>query len=491
MNNGVVRRLVHAEGTVRVFEMDDGNIVERHGGSVSWRNNNPGNLKFEYAGSADKTVKVNRTKDKALADAQRQYEGIVDLDQWGNAIFESYEAGRVAKIHLLRRNYGDRAVEDMLRSYSRADCSGAVNHQAQADFIYNEGARQGVELRNKTIGAMTDAEITALADGIKGFEGWRIGEARVMREEHDLASQESQVIKASDNNVLKQGVCSSSVGELQAHLHNLGYTDLQGHLLTIDHNFGRNTRHAVKNFQRDHGLSADGVAGPNTWAALHDVIRTSSVASSITGTTTHIFGQSQNYPQEPLDTSPAYPSDTANQQLALLQAQVLEMQRQMEAMIRQRELGHEKERGDSFAVSSETPRHAAFDEYTPAQRISGRLGYNDSRHPQHDLYVDVKERLKADGHHLPEDRLTQVVGEMHMRGFQPNWEGYAKVHNDAVYVSDFSPWANRLRVDLKEPAPSVQETLRQVDDHQQTLTQQQASREQQTQSRGHGHPLSP
>ncbi|XRD86168.1 peptidoglycan-binding protein [Dyella acidisoli] len=307
------------------------------------------------------------------------------------------------------------------------------------------------------------------------------------REQHFQIQDDRSVGLFKNHEVLRQDKHGADVVKLQTDLRDLGYTDVHGDPLEPDGRFGRNTHHAVENFQRDHDLNADGVVGPNTWAALRNVVRISSVAPTVT----QISGQNQQSSQDPVDTSPVYPSDTANQQLVLLQAQVLEMQRQMEAMIRQRELGHEKERGDSFAVSSETPRHAAFDEYTPAQRITWRLGYSDPRHPQHDLYIDVKERLKADGHHLPEDRLTQVVGEMHTRGFQPNWEGYAKVHNDAVYVSDFSPWANRVRVDLKEPAPSVQETLRQVDDHQQTLTQQHALREQQTQSRGHGHSLSP
>ena len=71
------------------------------------RNNNPGNLKFEFAGSADKTVTNPRTREQALESAQGRYKGVVDLDQWGNAVFESYEAGRVAKIQLLERRFGD------------------------------------------------------------------------------------------------------------------------------------------------------------------------------------------------------------------------------------------------------------------------------------------------------------------------------------------------------------------------------------------------
>ncbi len=78
-----VTRLVATDGTTRVDEMDDGNWVAAHDGTVSWRNNNPGNLKFGYADSADHTVKTSRTKEAALESAQSSYKGVVDLDQCG------------------------------------------------------------------------------------------------------------------------------------------------------------------------------------------------------------------------------------------------------------------------------------------------------------------------------------------------------------------------------------------------------------------------
>jgi len=38
--------------------------------------------------------------------------------------------------------------------------------------------------------------------------------------------------------------------------------------LDVDGNYGRMTRHAVMAFQAAHGLAADGLAGPDTWAAI-------------------------------------------------------------------------------------------------------------------------------------------------------------------------------------------------------------------------------
>lgn len=110
MSEKKIVSLIKAEGKERTYQMEDGSVEKWTGGTVAWRNNNPGNLKFEYAGSADSTVKTTRSKEKALSDAQRRYDGIVALDQWGNAIFEDINAGRMAKIQLLANRFGEMNV---------------------------------------------------------------------------------------------------------------------------------------------------------------------------------------------------------------------------------------------------------------------------------------------------------------------------------------------------------------------------------------------
>ncbi|MBB5865204.1 peptidoglycan-binding protein [Xanthomonas sp. 3058] len=176
MSDPKITRVVSSVGTTRTLEMDDGSVITRSGGTVSWRNNNPGNLKFEFAGSADTTVHNPRTREQALDAAQNRYQGVVGLDQWGNAVFESYEAGRAAKIQLLERRFAEKTVEEMLPSYSTADYSGRTHHKEQAAAIFAEGDRHGVDLREKTVGQMSVREREVLADGIRRFEGWRAGE---------------------------------------------------------------------------------------------------------------------------------------------------------------------------------------------------------------------------------------------------------------------------------------------------------------------------
>jgi hypothetical protein len=172
---GGIRRLLGVDGTKRMYENADGSTETRSGGSVSWRNNNPGNLKLEYAGSADSTVKTKRTKEQALKAAQSRYEGVVDLDQWGNAIFSTEEAGRAAKAKLLTGAHGGKTIEEMLPKYAVNDYSGQANHKAYATGIHKTAAAQGVDLRGKKISDLNPQEMSALLDGMKKVEGFKAG----------------------------------------------------------------------------------------------------------------------------------------------------------------------------------------------------------------------------------------------------------------------------------------------------------------------------
>ncbi|MCL1529097.1 peptidoglycan-binding protein [Xanthomonas nasturtii] len=200
MSDPKITRVLSSVGTTRTLEMDDGSVVTRSGGTVSWRNNNPGNLKFEFSGSADKTVHNPRTREQALDAAQDRYKGIVGLDQWGNAVFESYEAGRAAKIQLLERRFSEKTVEQMLPSYSTADYSGRTHHKEQAAAIFAEGDRQGVDLREKTVGQMSEREREVLADGIRRFEGWRAGELTTTQQPTHAQSAAPVQVQTSSSN---------------------------------------------------------------------------------------------------------------------------------------------------------------------------------------------------------------------------------------------------------------------------------------------------
>lgn len=189
-----VARLLGIKGTARTYERQDGLIEHRDGGTVSWRNNNPGNLKFEYAGSADKTVKTKRTKEAALAAAKKTYgPAVVDLDQWGNAIFSSESAGRAAQAQLLRQSHGGKTVEQMLPKYAVDDYSGKAKHAAYAASLYKAADAKGVNLRGRKIGDLSEVEMNALLDGMKKVEGYKEGATSVYASPATAASMPQAV----------------------------------------------------------------------------------------------------------------------------------------------------------------------------------------------------------------------------------------------------------------------------------------------------------
>jgi len=70
----------------------------------------------------------------------------------------------------------------------------------------------------------------------------------------------------SSRPLLKNGSKGEVVTYLQQLLDQLG-CDPGG----VDGIFGPNTERAVKEFQTNQGLAADGVVGPKTWAALDNL----------------------------------------------------------------------------------------------------------------------------------------------------------------------------------------------------------------------------
>ena len=69
---------------------------------------------------------------------------------------------------------------------------------------------------------------------------------------------------------VRKGSKGIDVTDLQTYLYKLGY-DIGPD--GIDGDFGRNTEKAVREFQRDHLLTVDGVCGPMTWDALEKAVQ--------------------------------------------------------------------------------------------------------------------------------------------------------------------------------------------------------------------------
>ncbi|MEQ1514312.1 MAG: XVIPCD domain-containing protein [Lysobacteraceae bacterium] len=179
MPDGKIVKVVEAKGDKRVYEMDDGTVVERKGGHANWRNNNPGNLKFELPPNAGE-----ETKQKRLTDAQKLYDGIVGLDERGLAIFETPEAGRRAQILLADRKAAknpDWTLENYVKFYAKDDFGDKAHHDAYLQKVAEIGKANGIDLsKDRTISTLNENEKNVLVDAMKQVEGSKIGDTKLV-----------------------------------------------------------------------------------------------------------------------------------------------------------------------------------------------------------------------------------------------------------------------------------------------------------------------
>ena len=83
-------------------------------------------------------------------------------------------------------------------------------------------------------------------------------------ENAELRMQNAE-LNAENRLTIRRGSKGETVAEMQGILERLGY-DLGS--CGVDGDFGRMTEKAVKAFQKDHGLTVDGICGPKTWKEL-------------------------------------------------------------------------------------------------------------------------------------------------------------------------------------------------------------------------------
>lgn len=250
MTDPKIVKVISAEGKTRVYEMEDGSIVEREGGHANWRNNNPGNLKFELPNNASEETRLKR-----LAEAQQRYGGIVGLDENGMAIFETAEAGRLAQIKLADRKASENpqwSLEDYVKFYAKDDYAGKANHAAYLKKIEDIGKENGIDLsKDRSIASLNEREKGVLVDAMKRVEGSKVGETRT-------------VYTPSTDYQLKIGDSGKDVDGLRASLAKAGYQtifDTQGY-------YGLGTYNAVRKFQKDNGLPDTGTADIRTLNVL-------------------------------------------------------------------------------------------------------------------------------------------------------------------------------------------------------------------------------
>lgn len=82
------------------------------------------------------------------------------------------------------------------------------------------------------------------------------------------AAERRDATHVASKPALQRGDHGPVVATLQHRLFELGYRTHDGRPLGVDGIFGTDTLHALKQFQREHGLEGKGVAGPRTEVAL-------------------------------------------------------------------------------------------------------------------------------------------------------------------------------------------------------------------------------
>jgi hypothetical protein len=142
---GAVPVSVRAQGTDTVIQYSDGTVEVRSGGTLTWRNNNPGNLR-NYPFS--------------------QRHGSLGAAH-GFAVFPDETAGRGALSDLLNtQTYQSRTLNETVASFA-ADASVPRYQQLVSRWTGIAGTTR--------LDALTTSQLGSVVSGIQRMEGWQAG----------------------------------------------------------------------------------------------------------------------------------------------------------------------------------------------------------------------------------------------------------------------------------------------------------------------------
>ncbi len=146
-----IKQVISAKVGSITVRLESGAVVMRAGGTVSWRTNNPGNLK---SGPFAKMY------------------GAVGRDHKGHAVFPDIASGRRAKYHLLfgpERGYLTMTLVEALQRYAPvSDGNDPINY---ANFV----ARKAKINVNDVLGSMSEAQRERVLIAMATFEGYKEG----------------------------------------------------------------------------------------------------------------------------------------------------------------------------------------------------------------------------------------------------------------------------------------------------------------------------
>ena len=141
-------KYVESSKTTTVYINELGDKIQRSGGSVAWRNNNPGNI--------------------VKSDFALQNGAIGVTDKW--AVFPDEQTGLKAITKLLRtKKYNNLSVADAIKRY--APVSDGNNPEQYSKHISKMTGLPATSIIND----LNDTDLTRIARAIQQFEGWTPG----------------------------------------------------------------------------------------------------------------------------------------------------------------------------------------------------------------------------------------------------------------------------------------------------------------------------
>ncbi|WP_230596884.1 peptidoglycan-binding protein [Xanthomonas albilineans] len=240
---------------------------------------------------------------------------------------------------------------------------------------------------------------------------------------------------------LEPGDRGVAVQALQQHLQTIGVTDRDGNPIKDDKHYGPRTQQAVEDFQRLAGREPTGIADTCTLQALQ----------------------------------------THAQFAARQKAQHLSPDRHL--------ADHASRSTDAMIQYSAPPRPGQ----PPAQQQAAPKAlepYSSPTSPLHALYAQTKATIENRGVSMSEERMHQLVGKMAVQGMTTEGKNDFAVKGDTLYAREFDVPYNHFMLDLREPAPSVQSTLQQVQTQLQIQEAELTAMRQQQQQNQYEHPYS-
>jgi len=139
---------VEYQGRTTIYINKDGTKIKRIGGTVAWRNNNPGNIK--------------------KSSFARNNGAVGETDKW--AVFPNEETGLIAITKLLRTDsYNQLSISEAIHKWAPA----SDNNHPDA-YSRNVARMTGLSINTK-IRDINDSDLMRVARAIQTVEGWKPG----------------------------------------------------------------------------------------------------------------------------------------------------------------------------------------------------------------------------------------------------------------------------------------------------------------------------